>query len=425
MKNKLQQIIYDMRHQPVIAWVTFIATAISIFLIMVVVMMQQVKVIPFSPESCRDRLLVGAFLHTAEIGNEGNNGSSGLSYPTAKKLYADLDGIERTSYFGLWTEDSDVKGSGTEAFSAKSRRADAEFFKIFDHPLIEGRYYTKAEADAQLPIVVISESTARKALGDKPWAGRQILIDQQNYTVVGVVRDNSTLATTASGDIFFPTGPNDPNASWDEYFGSISVALLVKEGVDFNHIRDQVKVRYSMLDSELAATKNEKTIYHESPFDQESIATGLMGSNVTPDPETERNIRIAIYAIMLLVPAINLSSMLHSRLRRRRSEIGIRRAFGCTRSRIITDIITENFLITLVGGIVGVILGIIFASTYSGLYENMENFGRGDTPALNAIINWTTILTAVGICFLLNLISASVPAWQASRMSPVQAINSK
>ncbi len=128
MKNKLQQIIYDMRHQPVIAWVTFIATAISIFLIMVVVMMQQVKIIPFSPESCRDRLLVGAFLHTAEIGNEGNNGSSGLSYPTAKKLYADLDGIEHTSYFGLWTDDSDVKGSGTEAFSAKSRRASSSRF---------------------------------------------------------------------------------------------------------------------------------------------------------------------------------------------------------------------------------------------------------------------------------------------------------
>ena len=133
---------------------------------------------------------------------------------------------------------------------------------------------------------------------------------------------------------------------------------------------------------------------------------------------------MVVYLILLIVPAINLSSMLHSRLRRR-SEIGIRRAFGCTRSRIITDIITENFLITLIGGIVGVVLGIIFASTYSGLYENMENFGRGDTPALNAIINWTTILTAVGICFLLNLISASVPAWQASRMSPVQAINSK
>lgn len=135
--------------------------------------------------------------------------------------------------------------------------------------------------------------------------------------------------------------------------------------------------------------------------------------------------RYTLYAILLLVPAINLSSLLHSRMRRRISEIGVRRAFGCTRLRIISDILWENFLVTLAGGIVGVTLGIIFAMNYSGLYEDMETYGSGVTPDISSVINWGTILIAVGVCFILNLISASVPAWQASRLNPVEAINAK
>lgn len=424
MKTKLIQILYDMRHQPVIAWVTFIATALSIFLIMVVVMMQQVGITPFAPESCRDRLLLGAYLHLTDIGDSQGDASAGLTFHSARILYSDLEGVERVSYFCIYKDDSDVKGPQSDAFAVQSRKVDAEFFNIFDHPLVAGRYFTPDEANSLLPVAVITESTARRALGDTEWAGAKILIDQKDYTVVGVVNDNSTLATTASGDIFLPTAESDPSVQWDEYLGAISAALLVKDGVDFQSVRDQVKARYSTLDTELAP-KGKKTVYHEAPFDQETIATGLHGSNITPDKNSGRNMRLAIYAILLIVPAINLSSMLHSRMRRRISEIGVRRAFGCTRSRIIADIISENFIVTLIGGIVGVTLGVIFASTYSGLYENMDNFGRGDTPAINAIVNWTTILTAIGICFLLNIISASIPAWQASRLNPVNAINSK
>ena len=112
-------------------------------------------------------------------------------------------------------------------------------------------------------------------------------------------------------------------------------------------------------------------------------------------------------------------------MRKRMNEIGIRRAFGCSRPRIIADIITENFLFTLAGGIIGLALGIIFAITYSGLYENMETAGQNITPAIGAVINAGTILIAIAVCFILNLISAFVPAWQASRLNPVEAINAK
>ena len=57
MNKNLRQVLYDMKHQPVIGIVTMIGTALAIFLIMVVVMMNRVTVAPFAPETNRDRTL--------------------------------------------------------------------------------------------------------------------------------------------------------------------------------------------------------------------------------------------------------------------------------------------------------------------------------------------------------------------------------
>lgn len=53
----LKQFIYELKSEPVVTWVTITGTALAIFLIMTVVMMQEVKTAPYSPESHRDRML--------------------------------------------------------------------------------------------------------------------------------------------------------------------------------------------------------------------------------------------------------------------------------------------------------------------------------------------------------------------------------
>lgn len=212
MKQKIRQIFFDLRHQPIIAWVTLIATAMSIFLIMVVVIVQRVKVIPFPPESCRDRMMVGDYLHVKS--QEGAEMSSGISYQGAKELYEGLDGVERVSYMSGWLSMSDVSGTTGETFSAIPRCVDSEFFKIFDHQLVAGRYFTPEETAADLPLVILSESTARRAFGTTECIGEKLFYNYSDYyTVVGVVKDHSLLARTGSGEIFINAGPTNTNLS--------------------------------------------------------------------------------------------------------------------------------------------------------------------------------------------------------------------
>ncbi len=161
---------------------------------------------------------------------------------------------------------------------------------------------------------------------------------------------------------------------------------------------------------------------HDTPYPQE-VLSAMHWSNVSPDYESEARQRTLVYVILLLIPAINLSSMTQSRMRRRVSEIGVRRAFGCTRWGIIRTLLTENLIVTLAGGVLGFLFSVLFAWIAADtLFANMtfSNTSTGLTPAM--LLNGSVFLWAMGFCFLLNILTASVPAWRAARLNPVEAI---
>ena len=91
------------------------------------------------------------------------------------------------------------------------------------------------------------------------------------------------------------------------------------------------------------------------------------------------NRRMLIFALLLLIPGINLSSMTQSRLNQRITEIGIRRSFGCSRGDIMWQVFCENLVLTFV---------------YAFLF-----------------------------CLLMNLLSSGFPAWRASRVAITNALN--
>ncbi|MDE6331957.1 MAG: ABC transporter permease, partial [Muribaculaceae bacterium] len=354
--DKFRQIWYDMRHQSVVTWVTLVGTALSVFLLMVVVSLHQLSVMPFAPESNRPRLLYGENIHYRMIVNESPMGGSSYSLDgeTARKLYSGLDGVELESIVSCYALACEAEGYNGKSTKAYVRKSDENFWKIYDHRLLSGRYFDKDENDAASKVAVITEHVARELFDKTDPAGETIYLDFLPFKVVGVVADHSKLARQASGDVFIPAGPTPDG---------VLMALLPGEGVSLEHIKDQVKARYAELDTELAEIGHE-TVYHETPYKAEIVAKGAYGSNNTPDLDGGRRKRYLTYLILLLLPAINLASMLSSRIRRRIGEFGIRRAFGCTRSKLIRSVISENLIITVTGGIIGWICSMLFLTMY-------------------------------------------------------------
>jgi putative ABC transport system permease protein len=139
-----------------------------------------------------------------------------------------------------------------------------------------------------------------------------------------------------------------------------------------------------------------------------------------------------LFFLLLLVPAVSLSGMTDSRMERRMSELAIRRAFGARRRTLMMQIITENLLFTLLGGAVGLMASYVLVLAgrnwiMSVGASSIEIPPEGVDVALSPemLLNLPVFAIALGICFVLNLLSALVPAWHNARREIVYSLNAK
>ena len=122
--------------------------------------------------------------------------------------------------------------------------------------------------------------------------------------------------------------------------GMMSCTILARSRDDFEAIREEAERRRQEYNVILGEDGYE-LIYRNRPYDQEKSSIAF-SANQEPDVEQHRRQRMIIFIILLIVPAINLSSMTQSRLRQRVAEIGVRRAFGSTKMELVGQIIMQN-----------------------------------------------------------------------------------
>ena len=427
-KQYFQQAWGQLRQQPLISLVNILGTALSIFLIMLVVMMQQVKVAPFAPESNRDRFLhVRCGSITNEEWGEGNSSNGPISVRTGRELYKSLETPEAVTLYTIGTTATPVSLPNQPATAVDVKETDDDFWRVFDFAFTAGKPYDRATFDAGQPVAVITESVARLLFGTTDVAGREFLLAHAPYRISGVVRDVSTLATTAYAQVWIPyTSTDQVDNTWTaDLMGMMSCTILAKSRDDFPAIREECDRRLEAY-NRVIGENGWEFISRNRPYDQEKDAIAY-AANWEPDLKAERRSRLVIYLILLIVPAINLSSMTQSRLRQRVSEIGVRRAFGSTRGEMAGQILAENFIVTLLAGVLGFLLCVLFAYVGNEIIFAQEYSSTLNPPTVDAsiLIHLSTFLWALLFCFVLNLLSAGIPAWRASRMNIVEAIGGR
>lgn len=419
----MKQIIYEIKSQPLIAAVTIIGTALAMFLIMVVVMMQHVKLVDMAPESDR-----GSYLYISGLDFEQgtSRGNYALSAATARELSENLDGVEAWGISQDQTNTKELSVPGTPGIYGDVRETDDGFFRVYDFTLLAGMTYDAAAVESHLNQAVVTETIARQLHGGVADAiGKEIQIEHEPYTIIGVVEDVSPVANKAYSQVYIPLREENPADFWTSLgLGPNQTVLKLKSGSAKDGVVNEVNRRVGIINTRGQATDTKIGI-QGAPYGQE--AELYHSGNARPNLGKVHRDRIFLFAILLIVPAINLSSMTRSRLRRRVSEIGVRRAFGCHRSKVITDILVENFFITLIGGVIGLILTIVFGSLLYDLVFTtgwFEHFSAKATVSVRSLLDWSMFAYALLFCFVLNILSSGIPAWRASRINPVEAINS-
>lgn len=417
-----------LRDNKLLSLISILGTAMAICMIMVIVITYQLRVKNYSPEDNRDRTLYVRW--GGRSFNTENHGNGYLSLRTIKECLLPLKTPEAVSFFSPIRNQLASLPGGKEKKDCLMLFTDDVFWEVFNFDFISGSPYTKAEVASGIKKAVITATMARHLYGTTDAAGQTIMISYKPYTVCGVVKDVSTIARTAYAEVWLPYSsvPTDMLAddAWAESItGWFHAVILARSPADFDAIGQEMNNLLARYNSSL---KEYKLSLYDQPDTQLELQIKGLGA-VGPDKEKTILQYLLVIAILLLVPAINLSGTTLSQMRNRLSEIGVRKAFGATKGRLLVQILSENMFLTLLGGALGLVFSYI-AIYLMRTWLLSNSFGSvatvfGGTPELSAgeLFNPVIFLYAFLFCLLLNLLSAGIPAYRMSQKDVVEALN--
>ncbi len=129
------------------------------------------------------------------------------------------------------------------------------------------------------------------------------------------------------------------------------------------------------------------------------------------------NVLLGVVGMTLLLGIAALAITGTRAVIERRQQIGMLRALGCGRRLIQGAFLLESFLVGALGSILGIVLGLILANNVFA-----ANFFEQYQTGLTFSIPWQQLGIIIGVSFLASLLGALLPAWQAGRIAPAEAL---
>ncbi|MDR0973312.1 MAG: ABC transporter permease [Prevotellaceae bacterium] len=450
MKTYFRQAWSLVRQQRLFSTVYVIGTGLALTATMVLAMVFYIKMAPVYPEIHRDRMLTVQY---AAVKVEGGAGRSSIGEIFVREYLYPLQTAEMVcaaTNYGSWRVRIPTEATD-DALELSAKRTDVNFWRVFGFRFLSGRPYTEEELRSEQKVVVIAQSAARRLFGDEEAVGRDVSISDgrtaENYRVVGVVADVSYVTPDSYAQIWLPNpklyavAPGTGNIRFNDIFGSCKVYLVAPSVAQMDEVIAEVNEVMQKINTSPPAEgeqrfeldlsgdllpywKSElKSTFHES--NTHVLFSSFSWSEIL-------KVLIPLLMAMLLVPALNMAGMVSSTMEDRLAEFGVRKVFGASRRRLMMQILAENLLLTLIGGIIGLLLS--YAIMYFGIDWVLTLFNQTGVLAPEGAVTFYTadmlfnpfvFIIALFICLVLNYASAAIPAHMALRKDIVYSINKK
>ena len=224
--------------------------------------------------------------------------------------------------------------------------ASGNLFPTMGIQTIVGRNFSDAEERAKQQIAVISESLwRRKFAADPAIVGKQIRLDSQSFTVVGVVPRRQSFPEWA--DFWMPLSLLEPDLQNRRKFHPLEVLARLKPGVTLEQAQSEIQ----SIAHNLAQT------YPDTNATVGAYVIPL-ASEVTRDVRPSLLLAWAAVGLVLLMACANLAHLFMARMVERREEMAIREALGAGSGHLIRQVLTESLLLAGAGGALGVVLAV-------------------------------------------------------------------
>ncbi len=273
----------------------------------------------------------------------------------------------------------------------------ADLFPLLGVKPFLGRDFLAEEdrPDANKVVILSHNLWQRRFGGDPDLIGKPIKLDNESYTVVGIMPADFWFFWLSEAELWVPLGLG-PNRERDNRFLQ-SVARL-KSGVTLQQAQAEIDIINERLE-------------HEYPDSNAGIGVRLapLQEALVKDLRTALLIFWGAVSLVLLIACANIANLLIARATSRRKEIAIRLALGATRARIIRQLLTENLFLWLAGGALGLMMA------FWGI-KTLIRFIPGDIPRIDAAsVDARVVAFTLLISMLTGILFGLLPALQASK----------
>ena len=310
--------------------------------------------------------------------------------------------LSRQDYNGVYHLNTGLSGGYVKG-------VDTAYFDTCNYIMKEGRGFTQQDFDQYHKVAILDEDSADALFKGEEAVGETIEIQQEPYVVVGIVTkakkfepvinsidDYYTYAQDSAGSVYVPA------TTWPiiyQYDEPQNVVLRVESTDDMTSAG---KAGADLLNGYLSVSDTTIQYKAKDLMEQAQQIQELSSSTNT--------MLIWIAGISLIVGGIGVMNIMLVSVTERTQEIGLKKAIGARKSRILGQFLTEAAVLTSLGGLIGVLVGIILAQVISYVTT---------TPVA---ISVPAAVGAVAFSMVIGIVFGVFPSYKAANLNPIDAL---
>ncbi len=310
------------------------------------------------------------------------------------------------------TPERHVANAGSITYRQKSRNftvkaVEKNYFDIKLLKIETGRLFNINDNKEARQVAIIGKRV-KEALFEKELPiGKNINIGDEYYKIIGVLKSGSIFDQSEQGTIFIPL--QNAAKTYHTQNGFTVFGLSLKQGTNTKRVETRIK---HYLSSQLKFNINDKDALYTFNFEEQSGTFSKLFEGL--------NVFFWFIGVCLLLSGmIGVANIMFVVVKERTKEIGIRKAIGAKPRNIISMILFEAVGITVIAGSIGVILG-------SGVLKLLNIYLQSSEIIIkDTAINFTIIMGALVILIISGMVAGLIPATNAMKIKPIEAIQSE
>ncbi len=333
-----------------------------------------------------------------------------------KQEIRDLDEVADASFYLSRSYADGITAGDQSLDSGQMLGIDSHYLTTTGYRIYSGRPFEDADYTMFRKVALLDETAANILYPSGNALGNILSIRGEPYTVVGLVRksqktrpnydsfqDYLTYAGQEYGKVMIPDADWPISYNYDEPQNCVVRAVRTE---------DMSNVGKAVQD-----IMNESVSASGTDGGDESSAISYKAEDLLEKAKNKQelaastnNLLIWIASIALLVGGIGVMNIMLVSVTERTGEIGLKKALGARKRRILAQFLTESVVLTSMGGILGVVVGIVLAEVISR---------SSGTPAA---ISVPSIFIGVGFSMAIGIIFGLLPSIKAANLNPIDAL---